>query len=71
MAYHHFYTYNGNGYDAGDILLQLYEDDNWRTVVLCDDELKPCKIAQALNSAYEAGKKDAMRDLRMTIGLNE
>jgi hypothetical protein len=71
MAYHHLYTYNGDGYNPADILLQHYEDDKWRTIVISEDDLKPWKIAEALNNAYEAGKKDAMRNLRMMIGVEK
>lgn len=70
MAYHHLYVYNGDGHNPGDILVQYYEDDKWRTIVIREDELVPWKIANALNSAYEAGKKDAMRNLRMMIGVD-
>lgn len=71
MAYNHLYIHTGNGHDPGDILLQHYDDDQWRTIVIREDELVPWKIANALNNAYEAGKKDAMRNLRNMIGIDK
>ena len=74
MTYKHFYTINhdeNNGNEPCDILLQHYENDQWKTVVIRADDLQPWKICQALNSAYEAGKQDAMRNLRYMIGIEK
>lgn len=74
MGHKHFYTINydkNNGYDPCDILLQHYDDEEWRTIVIRAEELKPWKICDALNNAYEAGKKDAMRNLRYMMGIEK
>ena len=72
--YKHYYTFNteeNNGYEPCDILLQHYNDDKWKTIVIREDELKPYQICNALNNAYEAGKKDAMRNLRYMMGIEK
>jgi hypothetical protein len=74
MSYKHYYTFNekeNNGYEPCDILLQHYDSDEWRSIVIRADELKPWNICIALNSAYEAGKRDAMRNLRLMIGVEK
>ena len=74
MSYKHFYTINhdeNNGYDPCDILLQHYEDDQWKTIAIRAEDLKPWNICEALNNAYKAGKADAMRNLRLMIGVDK
>lgn len=62
---------NEKGYEPCDILVRHYKSDNFRTIVIAKDDLVPWKIVSALNSAYDAGRKDAMRDLRYFMGIEK
>ena len=63
-----YYTHAGKGVEPEDILMQLYNDTGFRMVVLNKETLSPRNIADALNSAYERGRKEAMEDLRRLVG---
>lgn len=69
------YTYNhkdNTGYAPCDILVQYYESEEFRGVILRKDdfeELAPWKLCTLLQAAYDAGRDDAMRDLRIMIGV--
>jgi hypothetical protein len=61
-----------NGYEPCDILLDHgLKDPSFRTYVIRKEDLKPWQICDALNSAYKAGREDAMRDLRHFMGIKE
>lgn len=61
-----------NGYDPCDILLDHgLSSPDFRTYVIREEDLKPWQICKALNDAYEAGRADAMRDLRNFIGVDK
>lgn len=61
-----------NGYDPCDILLDHgYGSADFRTYAIREEDLKPWQIVSALNSAYEAGREDAMRELRKFIGVEK
>lgn len=66
-----FYCYRPeeNGNEPCDILLDHgLGDPSFRTYVIRKEEFRPWKVCEALNTAYEAGRADAMRDLRNFIG---
>ena len=73
MGYKRTYTFNSennSGYEPCDILLQHYPGETWRTIVLSKEDfetLRPWQLCSLLNNAYEAGRKDAMADLRTMI----
>lgn len=74
MGYKRTYTYNKekfNGSEPCDILLELYDNDSFRTIGLRVDDQIPWKICDALNHAYQQGRKDAMSDLRVVLGIKE
>ena len=59
-----------NGYEPCDILLDHgFNSPDFRTYVIRQEDLKPWQIVDALNSAYKAGREDAMADLRRFIGI--
>jgi hypothetical protein len=61
-----------NGYEPCDILLDHgYGNSDFRTYVIRKEDLVPWQICSALNSAYKAGREDAMRDLRRFMGIKE
>jgi hypothetical protein len=69
-----FYCFNeeNNGYEPCDILLDHgLKDSGFRTYVIRKEDLVPWQICSALNSAYKAGREDAMRDLRRFMGIKE
>lgn len=75
MPYKPYYCYNekeNSGSDPCDILLQLYPDDGFRTLVMRQEDfehLKPWELCMLLNRAREAGREDAMRDVRDLLGV--
>ena len=54
-----------------DILLQHFKSDDFRTYVIRKEDWTGRTICTALNNAYEAGRADAMRDLRRFIGVEK
>jgi hypothetical protein len=65
------YTYNGDGWEQGAIILKLYNDEGMRTIYIDKADMgtaNPWKIAQALTGAYERGRREAMEDMRRLIG---
>ncbi len=61
-----------NGYEPCDILLDHgLNSPDFRTYVIRREDLSPWKIAHELNNAYQAGREDAMRDLRRFIGAEK
>ena len=72
MTKHYCIREGENGYDSCDILLDHgYGSADFRTYVIRKEDLKPWQIVSALNAAYEAGREDAMRDLRNFIGVGK
>jgi hypothetical protein len=72
MTRHYCIREGENGYDPCDILLDHgLGNSDFRTYVIREEDLKPWQICSALNSAYEAGREDAMRDLRNFIGVGK
>jgi hypothetical protein len=72
MTKHYCIREGENGYDPCDILLDHgYGSSDFRTYVIREEDLKPWHIVSALNSAYTAGREDAMRDLRNFIGVEK
>lgn len=78
MAYKRTYTFNHkehSGYgEPCNILVQYYESEEFKAVALRADDLKSFDawhLCRALQSAYDAGREDAMRDLRMLIGVQK
>jgi len=76
MANKRTYTFdhkNHSGYgEPCNILIQLYEDENFKAVAIRKEDLQSFDawhLCQALQNAYEAGRKDAMNDLRDLIGV--
>lgn len=62
------------GFDPTDILVQHYDDEKFRTVLLREDEftrLKPWELCSILNEVYRSGRNDAMEDLRRFIGVEK
>lgn len=62
---------NGYGPEPCDILLQHFKSDNFRTYAIRKEDWSGHMICNALNSAYEAGRADAMRALRNFMGIKE
>lgn len=62
---------NGYGSEPCDILLQHFKSDNFRTYAIRKEDWSGYMICNALNNAYEAGRADAMRDLRNFIGIEK
>lgn len=61
-----------NGYEPCDILLDHgLNSPDFRTYVIRKEDFKPWQVVDALNSAYQAGRDDAMRSLRQLIGVKE
>jgi hypothetical protein len=61
-----------NGSEPCDILLDHgYGNADFRTYVIRKEDLSPWKIAHELNNAYQAGREEAMRDLRNFIGVGK
>lgn len=61
-------------YEDTDILVQYYNDEKFRTVLLSKQEfatLQPWKMCSLLNSAYDRGYDEAMADLRRLIGADK
>jgi len=53
-----------------DILMDHgLKNPEFRTYVIRKEDLYPWKIAHELNNAYQAGREDAMRDLRNLLGI--
>lgn len=74
MGYNRYYSFDNkkdNGYNPCDILLKLYDSDDFKTIAIRQEDLVPWKICEALNNAYKAGREDAMRDLRIFIGVDK
>lgn len=74
MGYKRNYTYNRekyNGHTPCDILLELYDTDKFRTIALRVEDQVPWRICEALNNAYEEGRKDAKRDIRAVLGCSD
>jgi hypothetical protein len=70
MTRHYCIREGENGYDPCDILLDHgLKSPDFRTYVIREEDLKPWQICKALNDAYDAGREDAMRDLRQFIGI--
>jgi hypothetical protein len=69
------YTFDrtqNSGNEPCNILIQLYENENFRAVAIRKEDLESFdawRLCQALQNAYEAGRKDAMSDLRNLIGV--
>jgi hypothetical protein len=61
-----------NNLEPCDILLDHgLKSPDFRTYVIRKEDLYPWKIAHELNNAYQAGREDAMRDLRNFIGVGK
>jgi hypothetical protein len=59
-----------NGHEPCDILLDHgLSSPDFRTYVIRKEDFKPWQVVDALNSAYEAGRCDAMEDLRNFMGV--
>lgn len=75
MGYERKYLYrDGNGHQPSDILVELYGDSAWRLTVLQEEDIGnmvPWKICNALQNAYQAGREDAKKDIRLALGINE
>lgn len=62
------------GFEPTAILVQHYNDEGFRTVLLSEDDfinLKPWELCSILNEVYASGRKDAMEDLRRFIGVEK
>lgn len=62
--------YNGYG-EPCNILIQLYDNEDFRAVALRKEDFErfdAWRMCEALQNAYDAGKKDAMSNLRELIG---
>jgi len=78
MAYKRTYTFNHkehNGYDTPcNILVQYYESEEFKAVAVRAEDFErfdAWRMCQVLQNAYDAGREDAMRDLRMLIGVQK
>lgn len=63
-----------SGFEPTDILVQHYNDEKFRTVLLSEYDfvnLKPWELCSILNQVYTSGRKDAMEDLRRFIGVEK
>ena len=76
MAYKRTYTFNRETYTGYgtpcNILVQLYEDENFKAVALRAEDFErfdAWRMCEALQHAYDSGREDAMRDLRMMMGI--
>lgn len=61
-------------YKKGQILLQHYNDQGFRTHVFSAEEFEQMtsyEFCSQMNSAYESGYKHAMADLRRFIGIKD
>ncbi len=71
-----YYCFNekehtGYGPTTCNILIQHFKSDDFRTVAIREDEWSAWNLCSALNNAYEAGRQDAMRDLRNFMGIEK
>jgi hypothetical protein len=60
------------GFKPTAILVQHYNDEGFRTVLLDEEEFKhlaPWRLCALLNDAYESGYKDAKADIRDMLGV--
>lgn len=60
------------GFKPTAILVQHYNDEGFRTVLLDEEEFKhlaPWRLCALLNDAYESGYKDAKADIRNVLGI--
>ena len=62
---------SSHGSEPVDILLQHFKSDDFKTYVIRKEDWAGWSICNALNNAYEAGRADAMRDLRNFIGVEK
>jgi hypothetical protein len=63
-----------DGFSPTDILVQHYNDEKFRTILLREDDfknLKPWEFCSILNEVYKSGRNDAMEDLRRFIGVEK
>ena len=72
MTRHYCTREEDNANKLCDILLDHgLKSPDFRTYVIRKEDLSAWKICEALNSAYRAGREDAMRDLRNFIGIEK
>jgi hypothetical protein len=77
MGYKRTYTFNrdeNNGYSSCDILVQYYDSEQFKAVAIRKEDMENMdawRMCNALQRAYDAGREDAMRDLRMLIGVQK
>jgi hypothetical protein len=77
MAYKRTYTFNrdnSNGYEPTDILVQYYESEQFRAVALRKDDwlnYNAWDMCSLLQRAYDAGREDQLRDIRMMLGVEK
>lgn len=75
MPYRPTYCWNteeSNGHEPADILIQLYPDEAFRSIVLRKEDferLRVWELCQLLQQAREAGYRDAQRDIRNALDL--
>ena len=63
---------DGYGPTPCDILLDHgLKNPDFRTFVIREEHWSGRAICQALNDAYEAGRSEAMRDLRRFMGIDK
>ena len=62
---------SSRGSEPVDILLQHFNSKDFKTYVIHKEDWAGWSICNALNNAYEAGRADAMRDLRNFIGVDK
>lgn len=72
MARYYCIREGDTGYEPCDILLDHgLNSTDFRTYVIRKEDFKPWQVCDALNSAYKAGREDAMADLRRFIGVGK
>jgi hypothetical protein len=60
------------GFEPTDILVQHYNDEGFRTILLDEEDFKrlaPWKLCSLLNDAYDSGYRDAKADIRNVLGI--
>jgi hypothetical protein len=60
------------GSEPADILVQHYNDEGFRTILLDEEDFKrlvPWKLCALLTDAYESGYKDAKADIRNVLEI--
>lgn len=78
MAYKRTYTFDrekSTGYgEPCNILVQYYESEQFRTVAMRAEDFErfdAWHMCQVLQNAYDAGREDQLRDIRMMLGVGK